>query len=56
MILFTILLLIVTILVTITILAISVGGAVFVLLFSDVIVCIFIIVWLIKRHNNKKCN
>lgn len=48
MFLFIILLLILLILTVITILAISVGGAAFILLFGDVIVCIFIIAWIIK--------
>ena len=54
MILFIILLLIVAILTAITVFAISVGGAVFVILFGDVIVCIALIVWIMKRRINKK--
>lgn len=54
MILFVILLLIVAILTAITIFAISIGGAVFVVLFGDVIVCIALIVWFIKRRIKKK--
>lgn len=54
MILFTILLLIVILLTVITILAVGAGGAVFVVLFGDVIVCIFLIIWLMKRHITKK--
>lgn len=54
MILFIILLLIVAILTAITVLAISVGGAVFIILFGDVIVCIALIVWIMKRRINKK--
>ena len=54
MILFVILLLIVAILTAITVFAISVGGAVFVILFGDVIVCIALIVWFMKHRINKK--
>lgn len=49
MILFMILALMVIILTGLTILAISIGGSVAVVLFSDVIVCIIIILFIIKR-------
>lgn len=49
MILFITLALILALLVTITVLAISIGGASFIIIFGDVIVCIFIIIWIIKR-------
>jgi len=49
MILFTILMIILITLTIITVLAISFGGAVFIVLFADVIVCIALIVWIIKR-------
>ena len=49
MILFIILLLMVLLLVAFMVLAISVGGALSVILFGDVIVCIFIIVWILKK-------
>ena len=54
MILFIILLLIVAILTAITVFDIIVGGAVFVILFGYVIVCIALIVWIMKRRINKK--
>ena len=37
------------ILIAVTVLAISVGGSIAVILFGDVIVCIFIIVWIINK-------
>lgn len=43
------------ILIAVTIIAVSVGGSVFILIFSDVIVCIVFIIWLIvKLINGKK--
>jgi hypothetical protein len=54
MILFLILLLIVILLTAITVFAISVGGTAFVILFGDVIVCIFILVWVMKRLFKKR--
>lgn len=54
MILFTILLLTAVFLTIFTVAAISVGGTVFVVLFADVFVCIFIIVWIMKRLFKKK--
>jgi hypothetical protein len=48
MILFTILLLILAILTVLTILGVAAGGAVFAILFSDVIVCIVLIALLIR--------
>ena len=54
MILFIILALIVALLVTITVLAISIGGTAFIIIFGDVIVCIFIILWIMKRLFGKK--
>lgn len=54
MILFLILLLILLILTISTVIAISVGGSVFIILFGDVIVCAFIIVWLLGRLIKKK--
>ena len=38
----------------ITVLAVAVGGTAFIILFGDVIVCIFIIAWIIKRIIKKK--
>lgn len=49
MILFAILILTLVILVTVTVLAVSLGGSIFIILFSDVIVCIFLIVWILVR-------
>lgn len=54
MLLFTILLLMLIILVVFTALAIAVGGSVFVVIFGDVIVCVFIIGWIIKKLIKKK--
>lgn len=54
MILFLILLLMVGILTMLTIGVISVTGAVGIVLFGDVIVCILLIIWLIKRICKKK--
>lgn len=49
MILFITLLLIMLILTVVTIAVISVAGASFIIIFGDVIVCIFIIGWIIKK-------
>lgn len=49
MILFTFLLVTLLVLVAITVFAVSAGGAVFIILFGDVIVCAFLIIWLIVR-------
>lgn len=49
MILFTILALTLIILTVITAVMISVGGSFAIVLFGDVIVCIFIIGWIIKK-------
>lgn len=54
MVLFTILLLTLLALTVFTVVAISAGGAVFMILFSDVIVCIFILAWIIKKLAKKK--
>lgn len=54
MILFTILLLIIAMLTVITVLVVSVTGAAGIVLFGDVIVCIFLIVWLMKKLTKKK--
>ena len=48
MILFTILLLTLLILTVITVVAVSLGGAAFIIVFGDVIVCIVLIALLIK--------
>lgn len=48
MILFLILLLTAILLTLVTVIAISVGGTAFIVLFGDVIVCIFILIWVMK--------
>ena len=53
MFLFIILALILLILIGIAVLAISIGGAGFIIIFGDVIVCIFIIIWLMKKILDK---
>ena len=37
-----------------TVFAIAIGGSVFIVVFGDVIVCIFLIVWIIKKLFKKK--
>lgn len=54
MILFTILALVALFLIIFTVVAVSIGGAVFVIIFGDIIVCIAIIVWIIKKILKKK--
>lgn len=54
MVLFTLLLLITLILVVTTLVVISIGGAIGTILFSDVIVCIALLVYLIKKLFFKK--
>lgn len=54
MILTALLLIILIILVTIVLVAVATGGAVFIVIFGDVIVCAFIIGWLIKKLNSRK--
>lgn len=54
MVLFTILALVLILLVTLTVVSISVIGATGIVLFGDVIVCIFIIGWIIKLLVNRK--
>lgn len=49
MFLFMILLIILILLIAFVILAVSIGGTVAIVLFGDVIVCIFIIMWIIKK-------
>lgn len=49
MVLFTILALILLILIVVVVLATSVVGAGAIILFGDVIVCVFIIGWIIKK-------
>ena len=54
MLLFLILLFILAILLTITVVAISIGGAAFIIIFGDVIVCMFIIVWIMKLIRKRR--
>lgn len=57
MILFIILSLILLFLLAFTIIAVSAGGAIFIIVFGDVIVCIILIAYLIKKiflKGNKK--
>lgn len=54
MILFITLLLMLLILIVVTVLAVSIGGSIAIVLFGDVIVCIFIIAWIIKRLIKRK--
>lgn len=54
MILFTILVLILLLLAVFTVLAISIGGSVAIVLFGDVFVCAFLIVLLIKAIYKKR--
>ena len=53
MVLFTILAIMLILLVLVVILAVSIGGSIAIILFGDVIVCIFIIVWIIKKLMKK---
>lgn len=50
MFLILLLLMIALILIAVTVIAVSVGGSVFILVFSDVIVCIGFIIWLIDKQ------
>ena len=54
MFLILLLVMIALILISVTIIAVSVGGSVFILIFSDVIVCIGFIIWLIVKLINGK--
>ena len=54
MILFTILVIMLVILLTASVLVMSITGAVGVILFGDIIVCIWIIIWFIKKLRKKK--
>ena len=54
MILFITLLIMALLLAVFTVFAIAIGGSVFIVVFSDVIVCIFLIVWIIKKLFKKK--
>lgn len=54
MILTTILLVTFIVLMVTTVIALSVGGAAFILVFGDVIVCMAIIIWIVKRLTKRK--
>ena len=54
MILFVILLITALVLAVITVAALSIGGAAFIITFGDVIVCIAILIWIMKRLFRKK--
>lgn len=54
MILFMTLLIMALLLTVFTVFAIAIGGSVFIVVFGDVIVCIFLIVWIIKKLFKKK--
>ena len=54
MILFLILSLILIALITLTIIVLAAGGTAFIVVFGDVIVCIFILAWIIKKIFFKK--
>lgn len=54
MILLTILAIIAFFLIGFLILTISAGGAIFIIVFADVIVCVLVIIWLIKKLIGRK--
>lgn len=54
MILFTILSLTLAILLLFIILVVGAGGAIFTIIFADVIVCIFVILWIMSRIVKRK--
>lgn len=54
MVLFTIMAIIAFVLLMFTVLTISLGGVAFIILFADVIVCVAIIVWIVKRLTGRK--
>lgn len=54
MILTTILLITFIVLMVTTVIALSVGGAAFILVFGDVIVCMAIIIWIVNRLTKRK--
>lgn len=54
MILFTILTIMLLSLIAITVIAVSIGGAAFIAVFGDVIVCVFLLVWIVKKLVSKK--
>ena len=54
MILFIIMALTVILLTVITVAALSVGGAALIIIFGDVIVCVAILIWIMKRLFGRK--
>lgn len=54
MILTSILLITFIVLMVTTVIALSMGGAAFILVFGDVIVCMAIIIWIVKRLTKRK--
>lgn len=54
MILFMILMIALVVMVTFSVLIIGVGGGVFTIIFADVIVCVFLLAWLIKNLFKKR--
>jgi len=54
MLLFLILALMLIVLTVTVVLAVALGGSAFIIVFGDVIVCIFIIVWIIRRMFKRK--
>ena len=54
MILTTILLITFIVLMVTTVIALRMGGAAFILVFGDVIVCMAIIIWIVKRLTKRK--
>ncbi|MCI9349056.1 MAG: hypothetical protein HFF83_07510 [Oscillibacter sp.] len=57
MVLFVMLLITLFILAVFTVVAVGIGGAAFIIVFSDVIVCVFLMVWILrfffKRHRRR---
>lgn len=54
MILFAIIFFTLFLLVAFTVISIAVGGAAFIIVFADVIVCVAIMVWIVKRLIGRK--
>ena len=54
MILFTILMITLLLLVFVTVISISIGGAAFIIVFGDVIVCVAIIIWMVRHLTKRK--
>ena len=52
--LFTILAIMAFVLIMFTVLTVAVGGAAFIIIFADVIVCVAIIVFIVKRLTGRK--